>query len=75
MALLPNNKYPGVCYLCNLYVGVGEGRFEKKLGGWRVKHVGPGSASGITCEMAKKQRDDAVCDDALKSALGEHGQG
>lgn len=54
---LPNNMYPGKCYLCGLKVNAGEGRFERHRGGWKTKHVGPGSKHGVTCEQAKKRKE------------------
>ena len=34
------NKYPGICYRCGERVEVGQGHFEKIIGGgWRVQHA------------------------------------
>lgn len=33
------NKFPGICYRCNLYVAAGEGHFERFRGSWRVQHA------------------------------------
>jgi len=65
-----HNKYPGVCYLCSLYVAAGEGRFERKLGGWRVRHVRTGK--GTTCEMAQKKAEkiQAILDDEYGDQWG-----
>lgn len=33
------NRYPGICYRCNLNVAAGEGHFERFRGAWRVQHT------------------------------------
>lgn len=33
------NKYPGVCYRCQMYVEPGDGHFERYRGGWRMQHA------------------------------------
>jgi hypothetical protein len=33
------NKYAGICYRCGEIVKVGEGHFERYLGGWRTQHA------------------------------------
>ncbi len=32
------NKFAGKCYVCGESVKVGAGHFERKKGGWRVRH-------------------------------------
>jgi hypothetical protein len=50
-----HNKFPGVCYLCSLYVAAGEGRIERKLGGWRVRHAPEHNPKGKTCAQAQQE--------------------
>lgn len=33
------NKYPGMCYRCNLRVEKNEGHFERHKGSWRTQHA------------------------------------
>lgn len=33
------NKYPGMCYFCNIPCAVGQGHFERFKGSWRTIHA------------------------------------